>query len=101
MKINPVALVSLSCLIGCGFSAPPNISPQEPNAVSLAAQNWYIYYSAGVPTNPSSDSEGAWSFEVPNAQTGGHVNYVQTPFNATTTLHNVSVTFRVESSAPQ
>jgi hypothetical protein len=28
------------------------------------------------------------------------VNYVQTPFNATTILHYVSLTFRVESTAP-
>jgi len=29
------------------------------------------------------------------------VNYVQTPFSATTTLHRVSMTFRVDSDAPQ
>ncbi|MGB8062143.1 MAG: hypothetical protein WCF26_09630 [Candidatus Sulfotelmatobacter sp.] len=29
------------------------------------------------------------------------MNYVQTPFNATTPLHNVSMTFKVESVTPQ
>ena len=69
--------------------------------MSLAPQNWYIYYSAGMPLNPTADGAGAWSFEFPSSEAGGHVNYVQTPFNATTTLHNVRVTFRVESSAAQ
>lgn len=89
--------------MGCGpaISPPPNIQPQAANVVSLAPQNWYIYYSAGVPPNPSADIEGAWSFEFPSSGTGGHVNYVQTPFNATTTLHAVSITFKVESDAPQ
>jgi hypothetical protein len=88
--------------MGCGFvSPPPNILPQEPNVVSLAPQNWYLFYSVGVPPNPSLDGEGAWSFEFPSSGTGGHLNYIQTPFNATTTLHNLIVTFRVESSAPQ
>ena len=112
MKISPIALALLSCLMGCGlvkpppndpppFAPPPNIPPQEANVVSLAPQNWYIYYSAGMPPNPSTDIEGAWSFEFPSSETGGHVNYVQTPFNATTILHNVSITFKVESDAPQ
>jgi hypothetical protein len=88
--------------MGCAsVTPPPNIRPQEPNLVSLAPQNWYIYYSAGMPTNPSGDGIGAWSFEFPSSEASGHVNYVQTLFNATTTLHNVSVTFRVKSSAPQ
>jgi hypothetical protein len=103
MKINPIALALLSCLMGCGpaFTAPPNVRPQEANVASLDPQSWYIYYSAGMPPNPPADIEGAWSFEFPSSETGGHVNYVQTPFNAKTTLHNVSITFRVESGAPQ
>jgi len=69
--------------------------------VSLDPQDWYIYYSAGMPPHPSADAEGAWSFELPSAEGGGHVNYVQTPFNATTTPNSVTITFRVESDAPQ
>jgi hypothetical protein len=98
--IKVLALVSLSFLAGCGISPPPNIRPQEANVVSLDPQNWYIY-SAEMPSHPSTDPKGAWSFEFPSSEAGGHVNYVQTPFNATTTLHNVSITFRVESAAPQ
>jgi hypothetical protein len=101
MKINAAVLALLSCLVGCAFAGPPNIPPQTANAVSLNSQDWYIYYSAGLPPHPSADIKGAWSFDFPSSVTGGHVNYVQTPFNATTTPHNVSVTFRVESSAPQ
>ena len=76
--------VLLSCLIGCaGYSdvGPPSVTPRAPNVISLDPQDWYILYSAGMPRHPSDDSEGAWSFEFPNA--GGHVNYLQTPFNST------------------
>lgn len=54
-----------------------------------------------MPLHPSTDPEGAWSFEFPNSETSGHVNYVQAPFNATTIPQSVSITFRVESDAPQ
>jgi hypothetical protein len=92
----------LAVLTGCGYTGgPPNIRSQEPNVVSLDPQNWYIFYSAGMPPHPSTDSEGAWSLEFPSSETGGHVNYVQTPFNATMTLHSVSITFRVESDSAQ
>ncbi len=96
----------LAVLTGCGATGGstggvPNIRPQEPNVVSLDPKNWYILYSAGMPPHPSADSEGAWSFEFPSSETGGHVNYVQTPFNATMTLNSVSITFRVESNSPQ
>jgi hypothetical protein len=105
MKISLIALLFVSCLTGCtsadDITPPPDIRPQEPNVVSLAPQNWYIYYSAEMPPNPSADAEGAWSFDFPSLASGGHVNYIQTPFNATTTLHTVSVTFKVESDAPQ
>lgn len=100
MRIYSIALTLLCYLMGCAppLTAPPDIRPQEPNVVSLDPQNWHIYYSSGMPPNPSADIEGAWSFEFP---TSGHVNYVQTPFNATTTPYNVSITFRVESGEPQ
>jgi hypothetical protein len=81
--------------------APPNTPPEKPNFVSLDPQNWYIFYSGGMPDHPTADSLGAWSFDFPSFESGGHVNYVQTPFNATKTLHNVTVTFVVDSDAPQ
>jgi hypothetical protein len=95
-----VTLTVMACLSGCGYGNPvPNIAPEEPNAVSLNPTDWYIYYSAQMPEHPAADSAGGWSFEFPNS--GGHVNYVQTPFNATKTLTSVSITFRVDSSSPQ
>jgi len=72
-----------------------------PNGVSLDPQLWYILNSAGVPLHPSADSEGAWSFKFPSSEAGGHVNYVVTPFNTTTTLHSLTITFKIESDAPQ
>jgi len=84
-----------------GFLPPPDPAPQEANSASLNPQSWNIYYSAGMPAHPSADPEGAWSFEFPQVETGGHVNYVQTPFRATTTPHNVILTFKVESDAPE
>ncbi len=100
-----LTLASCALLSGClgiiGDRPPPNIPPEAPNVVSLDPQNWYIFYSAEMPPHPATDSEGAWSFEFPSSETGGHVNYVQTPFNAATTLHSVNVTFKVESVAPQ
>ena len=103
MRLIPVALTLFSFLMGCGngIQVPPDIPPQQANTVSLDPQNWYIYYGAGMPTHPSPDTEGAWYFEFPASKTGGHVNYVQTPFNATTVLHNVTVTFKVQSDTPQ
>jgi hypothetical protein len=102
MKFSPIALASVCWLLGCAIvTPPPNIPPQEPNVVSLAPQNWYIYYSEGTRSNPSADGAGTWSLEFPSSETNGHVNYVQTPFNSTTALHNVSMTFRVDSSEAQ
>ena len=91
------------CLVGCGFPGgptgpPSNIRPQQPNVVSLDPQNWYIYYSSGMPPHPSADPDGAWSFEFPNAGDGGHVNYAQTPFNTTSTPSQVMVTFKIEAT---
>ncbi len=98
-RIQALSLVSLGCLGGCGITPPPNIRPQEANVASLDPWNWYILYSSEMPSHPSGDLKGAWSFPIPKFP--GHVNYVQTPFNATTTLHNVSMTFRVESDSAQ
>jgi hypothetical protein len=55
--------------------------------------------SAGMPSHPSADPAGAWRSEIPEA--GGHVNYMQTPFRATATPHNVIMTFKVESESPE
>jgi hypothetical protein len=93
-----IALVSVSWLGGC-VAGPPDISAKQPNVASLDPHDWYIFYSADVPSHPSADPTGAWSLSIPNLP--GHVNYVQTPFNATVVLHNVTITFRIESTAPQ
>ncbi len=101
-KFEAVALALLmSCSIGCGSPAPPNIRPREANVASLDPHDWYIYHSSEMPSHPSADPMGAWSFEFPSWQFGGHVNYVQTPFNATTALHNMTITFGIESDTRQ
>lgn len=101
-KTYAIALVLVSVSGGCSSVAPPpNIPAPVPNVVSLDPQWWYIFYSDGLPPQPSPDSPEAWSFEIPNSAGNGHVGYVQTPFNATTTLHSVTVTFKVESDSPQ
>jgi hypothetical protein len=98
-----LTLVLLICLGGCGVQIhpPPNIQPRQPNVVSLDPQDWYIFYSNNMPAHPSGDPTGAWSFNFPALDSGGHVNYIETPFSATATLHDVTVTFRVESNNPQ
>lgn len=95
-----LAVGSSSCgfLVG-GSSGPPDVSPAEPNVVSLNPNEWYIFYSAGIPEHPSVSSGAAWSFAFPMEP--GHVNYVETPFQTTETPTSVTITFRVESSAPQ
>jgi hypothetical protein len=100
-RLGALALASLGGFAGCGVEPPPNVRPLEANAVSLDPRNWYVFYSAEMPSHPTADPTGAWSFEFPKEQSGGHVNYVQTPFNATTALHNLTIAFRVESDAPQ
>src|ERR1700736_6734162 len=82
--ITPLVILSLALIAGCGITAPPNARPAQMDVVSLDPQTWYISYSSGVPSHPSSDPLGAWSFQFPN---GGHVNYIQTPFNDTTIPH--------------
>lgn len=85
--------------MGCGVQPPPNIPPKQPNVVSLDPHDWYVFYSAEMPSHPSLEPNGAWSLPIPDLP--GHVNYIQTPFNATVALHNVTITFRIESNAPQ
>jgi hypothetical protein len=98
-----VTVFSLAILIsssGCsGFStgAPPNVPRPQPNVVSLDPQDWYILYSSGTAAHPSPNA-GVWSVSF---STTGHVNYIQTPFNATTVPHSVSLTFRVDSDSAQ
>jgi hypothetical protein len=97
-----IGLALLNFLTGCALvSPPPVINPKHDNVASLDPQNWYIFYSAGVPSSPTPDANGAWAFEFPDDASGGHVNYVQTPFQMTTLLHNVTVTFVVKSSGAQ
>ncbi len=102
--------LSLALTFGCGLAGSnnsplPNALPQDPNVVSLNPQNWDILYSSGVGPHPVSDpTEGAWAFDFPgdnNLAAVGHVNYVQTPFNATKTPQAVTITFKVESTNPQ
>jgi hypothetical protein len=102
-SVTATTLTILICLLGCadhrdGIFPPPNIPPQQPNVVSLDPQDWYIFYSAGMPAHPFTDAGGAWSLLFP---TTGHVNYIQTPFNVTTVPHSVYITFRIDSDAPQ
>jgi hypothetical protein len=104
LTVHGLAAWLLISSMGCGFAGPtgpPNIRPQEPNVVSLDPDNWYIFYSAKMPAHPAADPAGAWSFNFPSSESGGHVNYVQTPFNATTALHNVTITFQVQNDAAQ
>ena len=98
IQIEVLALILPSLLGGCR-EGPPNIRPRQANVASLDPQDWYIFYSEGEPPHPVADPSGAWSFTFPGGD--GRVNYIQTPFNATIVLHNVNLTFRVESSTPQ
>jgi hypothetical protein len=100
MRISVIVVALVFSLVGCRYSLP-DIQPQQLNVVSLDPANWYVFYSAGTPANPSYDGIGAWSLAIPNAGGGGHLNYVQTPFVATTTLHNVIMKFEVISTSPQ
>jgi len=97
----PLTFSLVSCLAGCAIVGPPSIQPREANVVSLDPQDWYIFYSSNMPYHPSADPSGAWSFEFPRAESGGHVNYVQTPFNATVPIHDISISFKIESDTPQ
>lgn len=103
-RVVLLILALATCSSGCGFldggpSGPPAVPPGEPNVISLNPSDWYILYSAGIPEHPSSSSEGAWSFAFPTQP--NHVNYVQTPFQTTETPTSLTITFRVDSSAPQ
>jgi len=100
-KIQGLLLGLTTCVAGCGIQPPPSIRPGEANVASLDPQNWYIFYSSGVPLHPSADPTGAWSFEFPSTGTGGHVNYIQTPFNVTAIPDSVTITFRIENNRAQ
>jgi len=95
--VGLLVLASAGCLGGC-FELPP-WPPKKPNVVSLDPQDWYIFHSSFTPTHPSADPNGAWSLPIPNLP--GHVNYIETPFNATEVLHNVTITFKIESDQPK
>lgn len=93
-----IAFVLVCWLGGCA-QVLPSIQPKQPNVASLAPQDWYIFFSSNTPSHPSADPTGAWSLSIPDVP--GHLNYIETPFNATEVLHNVTITFKVESDAPQ
>lgn len=99
--------LSLALTLSCARSGSdlPQVKPQDPNVISLEPQHWDFLYSNEVGPHPSNDPEGAWSFEFPqwNQAKGsqGHVNYLQTPFEATTKPSFVTITFKVESTKPQ
>lgn len=96
LVIKTICLSTLLLTVsGCYLSGPPDTQPSKPNFISLNPQNWIILYSSGMPQRPTADPDGAWSFSFPNS--GGHVNYVQTPFTLTTTLRNVTLAFMVQS----
>ncbi len=107
-RLSVLSLMMLFSLTGCVtpggqseiIAPPPNDPPLAPNVVELDPYAWSIFYSSGMPPSPSQFNGGAWAFEFPSFQAGGHVNYVQTPFRQTTTLHSVVITFRVESNQP-
>lgn len=99
LTLATLTLLPLIWGSGCAtLEAPPNVRPQQANVASLDPLNWFIVHSQNMPAHPSAEPQSAWSFDFP---TNGHVGYVQTPFNATVVLHNVSITFRVESNAAQ
>ena len=105
--------LSLAGTSGCGFvgggeynsNGLPPYTPKTPNVVSLNPQDWYIQWGNDVGPHPSVDPEGAWSFQFPiwdeSKGMEGHVNYVETPFDATKTPQAVTITFKVESQSPQ
>src|SRR5216683_1868757 len=52
MKIEALALVSVSCLAGCGIQPPPNIRPQEANVAALNSQDWRTHYGDKMSFHP-------------------------------------------------
>ncbi len=95
------ALVVSILLTGCGYAGVPGVPVQAPDVVSQDPQDWFILHGAHMPLHPSSNSEGAWSFDFPSAQAGGAVSYVETRFHPTQTPQSVTIVFRVDSDDPQ
>lgn len=95
-------LTGLVLTVGCGYSGsnPYGDPPPEPNVISLNPQEWNILYSPDMPLHPAPDPEGAWSFEFP-LRVDGSVHYVAVPFKGTIPLHEVTITFKVESKSAQ
>lgn len=97
-------------LAGSNASDPPSYSPDEINTISLNPQDWFWASAYGMPSHPSTDPEGAWSFNfglypTNSDQVGsgayGIAGYLMVPFEATTPLHMVTVTFEIESKNAQ
>ena len=95
-----IVTVVTGCAGTAGIAPPPEIPAIRANVVSLATDQWFVYYSNGVPPHPSRFGDG-WTLDLPRSADDGHVNYVQTPFNATTLMHYVSVTFKIDSASPE
>jgi hypothetical protein len=57
LTLASCTLLSACGLLGGGPSAP-DIPPEAPDVVSLDPQNWYIFYSAQMPSHPETDGEG-------------------------------------------
>lgn len=94
-----LALVIALLLTGCAGYGTFHVNPKQPNVVSLDPQDWYTLYTNGAPLHPTPDLVGAWSLKIPNSP--GHLNYVETPFNATVPLHSITVVFEIASSSPE
>lgn len=72
-----------------------------PTTLSMAAADWDIQYSPGLPTHPTAAAQG-WYFDFPIAQAvldAVSVNYVTTPYSGVA-AKQVSMTFSVSSDGP-
>lgn len=86
------------CFTGCGgggFTVPDG-QPVKADVISLDPQAWYIPCGQLVPEHPSTSGDGAWAIEIPNS--GGSLQYVQTPFRASTRHNLLSITFRIDAN---
>jgi hypothetical protein len=112
-----IVLAAVASTTGCAFVGsqqdpldPTSYPPDEINTISLNPQNWFWASAYGMPPHPALDSEGAWSFNfemapasIAQVRTGvyGAAGYLVVPFQATIPLHQVTITFEVESKDPQ
>jgi hypothetical protein len=92
MPRNIILLGPTITLLGCGqSSAPPTLPP--PAIISMAAGDWNILYSPGMPAHPGPLANGGWYFDFPiydhtpttdcNPNSCPSVHYVTTATGAT------------------